>query len=118
TTAPEASRDPLRSEVKGESESAATNSPESPAGAEPVPTEKPEPRPAHISVAEDIRRALSEAALAKIPHVEVVRTVDGILISLTDEFDFGMFAIASAEPRPELVVIMEKIARVLKDYPG
>src|SRR5690606_25801347 len=52
TTAPEASRDPLRSEVKGESESAATNSPESPAGAEPVPTEKPEPRPAHISVAE------------------------------------------------------------------
>jgi len=29
-----------------------------------------------------------------------------------------MFAIASAEPRPELIVIMEKIARVLKDYPG
>jgi chemotaxis protein MotB len=114
----ETSRDTLHSEVKAESESAETNPPESPESAEPLPTEKPEPRPAHISVAEDIRRALSEAALAKIPHVEVVRTVDGILISLTDEFDFGMFAIASAEPRPELVVIMEKIARVLKDYPG
>ena len=100
------------------SETAEANSPESPKSPESAPTEKPEPRPAHISVAEDIRRALSEAALAKIPHVEVVRTADGILISLTDEFDFGMFAIASAEPRPELIVIMEKIARVLKDYPG
>jgi len=117
--ATETSADSRLSEEKPKpTEAVEANSPENPKSPEPAPTEKPKPRPAHISVAEDIRRALSEAALAKIPHVEVVRTADGILISLTDEFDFGMFAIASAEPRPELIVIMEKIARVLKDHPG
>lgn len=69
-------------------------------------------------VAEEIREALREASPERMPNVEVTSTSDGILISLTDEFDFGMFAIASAEPRPEMVVIMDKIARVLKNYPG
>lgn len=69
-------------------------------------------------VEEEIREALREIAPERMPSVEVISTSDGILISLTDEFDFGMFAIASAEPRPELVVIMEKIAQVLKGHPG
>src|SRR5690606_12274611 len=81
----------------------------------------PKPAEAEVAerdVAEEIRSALKDAALERIPNVEVAHTSDGVLISLTDEFDFGMFAIASAEPRPELVVIMEKIAEVLRDYPG
>ena len=44
-------------------------------------------------------------------------TDDGVLISLTDDYDFGMFAIASAEPRPATVVIMEKVAKLLQNYP-
>jgi chemotaxis protein MotB len=40
-----------------------------------------------------------------------------VLISVTDDYDFGMFAIASAEPRPATVVIMEKIAKILVKQP-
>ncbi len=68
--------------------------------------------------AEEIRAALRDAAPGRIPNVEVTSLSDGILISLTDEFDFGMFAIASAEPRPEMVLIMERLAEVLKDHDG
>jgi chemotaxis protein MotB len=52
------------------------------------------------------------------PSIDVERVDDGILISLTDDFRFGMFASASATPRPELVLVMEKVAKVLADRPG
>ena len=44
-------------------------------------------------------------------------TEEGVLISLTDDYDFGMFAIASAEPRPAMVVVMDKLAKVLAGQP-
>jgi chemotaxis protein MotB len=84
-------------------------------GGEPAPADS---QTDSTEVAEEIREALRDAAPGRIPNVEVASTADGILISLTDEFDFGMFAIASAEPRPELVVIMERIAQILKGHPG
>lgn len=71
-----------------------------------------------VVVAEQMRRALARSGSAKSPHVEIQTTPEGLLISLTDESDFGMFAIASAEPRPELVAVMERIAGILKDRPG
>jgi chemotaxis protein MotB len=64
----------------------------------------------------DIRRAASQLQ-GSIPNINVTVAEDGILISLTDDYDFGMFAIASAEPRPAMVVIMEKIAKVVQSYP-
>ena len=51
-----------------------------------------------------------------VPNIDVTVTEEGVLISLTDGTDFGMFAIASAEPRPAMVVVMEKIAKVVKGY--
>ncbi len=51
-----------------------------------------------------------------MPDIDVMVTEEGVLISLTDGTDFGMFAIASAEPRPAMVVVMEKIAKVVKGY--
>ena len=44
----------------------------------------------------------------------MVVTPDGVLISLTDDYEFGMFAIASAEPRPAMVVVMDKVAKILQ----
>jgi len=94
------------------------------AGKSEAKSSKVEPQDEHPrllpekSVAEHIRIALRDALAHDYPNVDVAETSEGILISLTDEFDFGMFAIASAEPRPELVVIMEKIARVIKNFPG
>ena len=52
-----------------------------------------------------------------IPNIDVTTTDDGVLISLTDDYDFGMFAIASAEPRPAMVVVMEKMAKILQVHP-
>ena len=37
------------------------------------------------------------------------------MISLTDDADFGMFDIGSAEPQPQMVRIMERIAAILKE---
>jgi chemotaxis protein MotB len=52
------------------------------------------------------------------PGLEVQTTDEGLLISLTDQFDFSMFAIGSAEPQARVVHIMEKIAQALKNRPG
>jgi chemotaxis protein MotB len=52
------------------------------------------------------------------PNIEVKRVSEGVLISLTDDFRFGMFATSSAEPSPELVVVMEKVAKVLTAHEG
>lgn len=61
-----------------------------------------------------IQKALGQPAPGQVPHIEVTATSEGLLVSLTDEFDFGMFTVGSASPRPELVLVMEKIAGVLK----
>jgi chemotaxis protein MotB len=52
------------------------------------------------------------------PHVDVSRTGEGLLISVTDEIDFSMFAIGSAEPQPKVVRAMEKIAKIISTRPG
>ena len=36
------------------------------------------------------------------PAVDVKATEEGLLISLTDEMNFSMFAIGSAEPQPQV----------------
>ena len=45
--------------------------------------------------------------------LDVVATDKGVTISVTDEFDFGMFEIGSALPHRDLVLAMEKIGKVL-----
>jgi chemotaxis protein MotB len=52
------------------------------------------------------------------PGVEVQATPEGILISLTDEYNFSMFAVGSSEPQPKVVRIMDKIGLALKSRPG
>ncbi len=52
------------------------------------------------------------------PKLDVRRTDEGTLISLTDSSQFSMFASASARPSPETVVLMEKIGRLLKAQKG
>jgi len=48
------------------------------------------------------------------PGVVVEATKEGLLVSLTDKLNFSMFAVGSAEPRPEVIKAMETIANVLK----
>lgn len=66
----------------------------------------------------EILKELQGLAPEKKPSIEVKKVDEGYLISLTDDFRFGMFASASAEPRPELVFVMEKVAKVLAARDG
>jgi chemotaxis protein MotB len=65
----------------------------------------------------EIKRAVAEAVPGSLPNIEVVVTAEGVLISLTDDYEFGMFAIASAEPRPAMVTVMDKLAKIIQSRP-
>ena len=65
----------------------------------------------------DIRDLIARSIAGALPNIAVTVTEEGILISLTDDQNFGMFAIASAEPRPAMVVLMEKLGKVIAGYP-
>jgi chemotaxis protein MotB len=69
-------------------------------------------------IEKEIKNALGVKSPGASPKLEVRSTANGVLISLTDDAAFGMFAIASAEPQPVLVNYMEKIGKILNERPG
>jgi chemotaxis protein MotB len=85
------------------------------AGANPAPASAPEAAKLQNELAKELRAELHAQAA---PGVEVQATPEGILISLTDEYNFSMFAIGSSEPQAKVVRIMDKIALALKSRPG
>ena len=71
------------------------------------------------SFAAEISRAVEAVMRAdESPQLSVRASDEGILIDLTDDDDFGMFEIGSAIPNAKVVVLMEKIAKVLSDRAG
>ena len=52
------------------------------------------------------------------PTLDVKRTPEGLLVSLTDTNDFAMFTNGSAVPSRRVVLMMERVAAVLKSKPG
>lgn len=69
-------------------------------------------------IEKEIKNAIGVKSPGASPKLEVRSTANGVLISLTDDATFGMFAIASAEPQPVLVNYMEKIGKILNERPG
>jgi chemotaxis protein MotB len=71
--------------------------------------------------AEKLQSAIS-AALSSLgpsrPVAEVRETSEGLLINLTDDVNYGMFAIGSAEPTPGLVRALDKITPLISQRPG
>jgi len=65
----------------------------------------------------DIKSALAKVSNAT-PGIEVKATSEGMLVSLLDDANFGMFEVGSAKPRPALVLVMSKLGDVLKAQPG
>jgi len=86
----------------------------SPGEAKPEDANKEQVR----AVEAEIEKELKGVSPEKKPSIEVKAVAEGLLISLTDDFRFGMFASASAEPNPQLVVVMEKLAKVLAAREG
>jgi chemotaxis protein MotB len=68
----------------------------------------------------EVGKQLAEAFKAdKIgAGVSAEATDKGVVISITDQFDFGMFEIGSAVPSRELVLAMEKIGRIVNGQKG
>ena len=88
-------------------------------------TKEPEPRdaaqarqPTVKQLQSAIADALSEVKAGAGPVAEVRQVEDGLLVSLTDDASFGMFAVGSAEPRPELIRVIDKIGPLLTKRPG
>lgn len=78
---------------------------------------------AEAAVVAEIRAEIAKAVEslgtgAPAPRTEVRRTGEGILISLTDEANFSMFGVGSAEPQAKVVKALERIAKIIKDRPG
>jgi len=65
-----------------------------------------------------IAEALSDIKAGAGPVAEVRQVEEGLLISLTDDASFGMFAVGSAEPRPELIRVIDKIGPLLTKRQG
>jgi len=67
---------------------------------------------------EQISQALKNAGLSDGPRLEVRAQDEGILISLTDDLNFVMFKIGSAEPQPRIVRAMEQIGEISRAHKG
>lgn len=52
------------------------------------------------------------------PRVEVKQIEEGVLISLTDDANFSMFAVGSIEPKPQLVRIIAQVGKILEKQHG
>lgn len=65
-----------------------------------------------------IADALSDIKAGAGPVAEVRQVEEGLLVSLTDDASFGMFAVGSAEPRPELVRAIDKIGPLIAKRRG
>ncbi len=90
------------------------------------PTEQPETGKAQQAskaieaeakeIEKQLKEALGEDKLGE--GLTITATPEGVLISLTEDLNFGMFAIGSAVPSRDLVLAMEKIGKVLANHPG
>ncbi|MEM5471547.1 MotB family protein [Hoeflea sp. AS60] len=67
---------------------------------------------------EEIAKALGGGTGRLAEGLTVTPSEGGLLVSLTDQLDFGMFNVGSAVPGRDLVVAMEKIGELLAKRPG
>ena len=68
---------------------------------------------------EEIEKALSGIAAGRLADgLTVVPSEGGLLVSLTDQLDTGMFQVGSAVPERSLVLALEKIGEILAKRTG
>lgn len=67
---------------------------------------------------EEIAKALGSGVGKLAEGLTVTPAEGGLLVSLTDQLDFGMFNVGSAVPGRDLVIAMEKIGELLARRPG
>ncbi|MBN9216788.1 MAG: MotB family protein [Mesorhizobium sp.] len=85
------------------------------------PESQKAPTAAALKAAADVKQQLADAFKPgdKLHDgVSVEATDKGVVISITDQLDFGMFEVGSAVPSRELVLAMEKIGRIVNSQKG
>lgn len=123
---PAAAAPPQAAERAGDVQNAAPRPPAAlpltPRPAEQPPAPTLAQKQAEDAVASAIATAIAsgkgDGKRPDAPQVEVRSTDEGVLISLTDNANFGMFAIGSAEPHAETVNVMQRVAAVLNKREG
>ncbi len=90
-----------------------------------TPSEAEKPAATQSRIAEGIgAKTLGrdiQAAVGNIgptPGIEVTAAPEGLLVTLMDERKFGMFAVGSAEPEPELIRTIDAIGKLIEKQPG
>lgn len=73
--------------------------------------------------AQQVQNQIADAIRANMgplgaPRVDVRATKEGLLIDLTDDTNFSMFAVGSAVPDGRLVRVMERVGQILAGRPG
>ncbi|MGB3896989.1 MAG: MotB family protein [Mesorhizobium sp.] len=120
---------PLEALAKGETTDAWKKPPESQVPDRKAAEEEKEPAAKSenttsgtaLKAATEIRQQLAQAFKAgDTLHdgVSVEATDKGVVISITDRMDFGMFKIGSALPNRDLVLAMDKIGRIVNGQKG
>jgi chemotaxis protein MotB len=117
----EAPLEPLAGTVPAKAEAGAAETPAA-APATQTEAEKAERKPSAETeqAAAVVRQQLAEAFKTdKIgAGISAEATDKGVVISVTDQLDFGMFEIGSAVPSRDLVLAMEKIGRIVEGQKG
>ena len=100
---------------------------EAPGAGSPAPSTASPPAPDPVAARQtaasellaDLKRRLAgESKSMQGPQLDVQATEDGTLISLTDQQNFSMFAIGSAEPQRRVLGMMAAIAASLQNLQG
>lgn len=82
---------------------------------------RPDPAQQAEQAAAEIRSKIEQAFGSgdKIGEgISVEATEGGVVLTITDQLDFGMFEIGAATPRRELVIAMDKIGKILNAQKG
>lgn len=120
--AQEGPRDPFDRTPESRSGAAETNSATPPGQAVRIPNGDPTAS-SDVEQPKSLRKLREEisrltAKETRAPKIDVSQTEEGVLISLTDDVNFSMFAIGSVEPKPQLVRILAQIGSLLARKQG
>jgi chemotaxis protein MotB len=83
---------------------------------EQLPTDKA--LEAATQLGKELGRLIDSLPKSFRPNISTKATAEGVLVSLTDDLSFNMFKVASAEPSPQLVLVLERIGTLINKHPG
>lgn len=70
------------------------------------------------NISSDIAALIKDEIKTDYPQVHVNLVDNGIAIELTDSQNYGMFAVGSAKPDKQLVVLLDGIAKIIQKHEG